>query len=235
MESGILAWSPEGVVCLHMLPAVADMESEHDYLLKVLLIGDTCVGKSTLLLRYADHEWRDGLDATIGVDFKICTHKIQDKIVKMQIWDTAGQERFRTIVSSYFRGAHGVIVCYDITDRQSFVNVGMWVAESKRYTDACLLLVATKADLEAERKVSLEEGQQLAEGLQVGFVETSSKKDINVQDAFQTLCCKALDHACKAKPSKPATGVVLDHRLPSSGAGDGSPPAGHAGIGCCGP
>eukprot|EP00409_Alexandrium_fundyense_P004604 CAMPEP_0185903514 /NCGR_PEP_ID=MMETSP0196C-20130402/2775_1 /TAXON_ID=2932 /ORGANISM="Alexandrium fundyense, Strain CCMP1719" /LENGTH=152 /DNA_ID=CAMNT_0028622585 /DNA_START=1 /DNA_END=459 /DNA_ORIENTATION=+ len=139
----------------------------------------------------------------------------------MQIWDTAGQERFRNIVSSYFRGAHGVIVCYDITDRQSFENVRMWVGESRKYTDGRLLLVATKADLEAERKVAPEEGRQLAEELEVGFVETSAKKDVNVQEAFEALCSDAVDHISKLKPCHAqANGIALDNRLPASGAGE---------------
>merc|ERR1712006_60493 len=97
--------------------------AEYDYLFKLLLIGDSGVGKSCLLLRFADDTYTESYISTIGVDFKIRTINLDGKCVKLQIWDTAGQERFRTITSSYYRGAHGIIVVYDVTDRETFNNV----------------------------------------------------------------------------------------------------------------
>merc|ERR1711966_349389 len=98
------------------------MKPDYDYLFKLLLIGDSGVGKSCLLLRFADDKWTDSYISTIGVDFKIRTIELDGKTIKLQIWDTAGQERFRTISSTYYRGAHGIIVVYDITDNESFNN-----------------------------------------------------------------------------------------------------------------
>merc|ERR1711869_194809 len=107
-------------------PAMANT-AEYDYLFKLLLIGDSGVGKSCLLLRFADDTYTETYISTIGVDFKIRTIEIEGKVIKLQIWDTAGQERFRTITSSYSRGAHGIIVVYDITDEDSFTAVARWI------------------------------------------------------------------------------------------------------------
>ncbi|GER29223.1 RAB GTPase homolog 1A [Striga asiatica] len=138
------------------------MSSEYDYLFKLLLIGDSSVGKSCLLLRFADDSYVDSYISTIGVDFKIRTVEIDGKTSKLQIWDTAGQERFRTITSSYYRGAHGIIsngsdsvlIVYDVTEMESFNNVKQWLNEIDRYANdsVCKLLVGNKCDL-VESKV----------------------------------------------------------------------------------
>lgn len=134
---------------------------EYDYLFKLLLIGDSSVGKSCLLLRFADDAYVDTYISTIGVDFKIRTVELDGKSVKLQIWDTAGQERFRTITSSYYRGAHGIIIVYDVTDMESFNNVKQWLSEIDRYASdsVCKLLVGNKCDLVDSKVVDTEEAK----------------------------------------------------------------------------
>uniref|UniRef100_A0A452XJJ5 Uncharacterized protein n=1 Tax=Aegilops tauschii subsp. strangulata TaxID=200361 RepID=A0A452XJJ5_AEGTS len=163
--------------------------SEYDYLFKLLLIGDSSVGKSCLLLRFADDAYVDTYISTIGVDFKIRTVELDGKSVKLQIWDTAGQERFRTITSSYYRGAHGIIIVYDVTDRESFNNVKQWLSEIDRYASdsVCKLLVGNKCDLVDSKVVDTEEAKAFAESLGMNFLETSAKEAINVETAFLTM------------------------------------------------
>jgi Ras-related protein Rab-1A len=172
------------------------MAAEYDYLFKILLIGNSASGKSSLLLRFADDVFTESFISTIGVDFKIKTMEIGGKVVKMQIWDTAGQERFRTITSSYYRGAQGIMVVYDVTDRESFNNVGMWFKEVERYAgeNVSRMLVGNKIDLATYRAVTTEEGAAFADALsgqavsgqavKVPFMETSAKKNTNVEEAF---------------------------------------------------
>lgn len=165
------------------------MDQEYDYMFKILLIGDTNVGKSCLLLRFADDTYTGSFISTIVVDFKIRTIEVDHKIIKLQIWDTAGQERFRTITSSYYRGAHGIIVVYDVTDKESFNHVPEWLNEIDKY--ACenvnKLLFGNKSDLTAKRVVSTEQGKEFAESQGIEFLETSAKEATNVEQAFLTL------------------------------------------------
>jgi len=165
------------------------MNPEYDYLFKMLLIGDSGVGKSCLLLRFADDTYTESYISTIGVDFKIRTIELEGKTVKLQIWDTAGQERFRTITSSYYRGAHGIIVVYDVTDRDTFEHVKQWLQEIDRYANEHVnkLLVGNKSDLEDKRQVSKEEGQAFADEHGIKFLETSAKDASNVEPAFQEM------------------------------------------------
>ncbi|XP_057518616.1 ras-related protein RIC1-like isoform X2 [Amaranthus tricolor] len=165
------------------------MNSEYDYLFKLLLIGDSGVGKSCLLLRFADDAYLESYISTIGVDFKIRTVEQDGKSVKLQIWDTAGQERFRTITSSYYRGAHGIIVVYDVTDQESFDNVKQWLNEIDRYASDSVnkLLVGNKCDLTENKVVSYEMGQAFADEIGIPFLETSAKSATNVEQAFMAM------------------------------------------------
>jgi len=166
--------------------------SEYDYLFKLLLIGDSGVGKSCLLLRFADDTYTESYISTIGVDFKIRTVELDGKTIKLQIWDTAGQERFRTITSSYYRGAHGIIIVYDITDVESFNNVRQWLFEIDRFASEHVnkLLVGNKSDLVNKRVVTKETATEFAEGLGIPFLETSAKNSTNVEEAFLTMAAQ---------------------------------------------
>jgi len=165
------------------------MNSEYDYLFKLLLIGDSGVGKSCLLLRFADDTYTESYISTIGVDFKIRTIQLDGKTIKLQIWDTAGQERFRTITSSYYRGAHGIIVVYDVTEIESFNNVKQWLHEIDRYASEGVnkLLVGNKSDLISKKQVDAEAAKSLADSLSIPFLETSAKSATNVEQAFMTM------------------------------------------------
>merc|ERR1740122_114103 len=168
---------------------MSTMNPEYDYLFKLLLIGDSGVGKSCLLLRFADDTYTESYISTIGVDFKIRTFEQDGKTVKLQIWDTAGQERFRTITSSYYRGAHGIIIVYDVTDKESFNNVKHWFQEIEKYAADGVnkLLVGNKCDLSSKKVVQYDEAKELADSLAIQFMETSAKNSHNVEQAFQTM------------------------------------------------
>lgn len=165
------------------------MNNEYDYLFKLLLIGDSGVGKSCLLLRFADDTYTPDYISTIGVDFKIRTIELDGKTIKLQIWDTAGQERFRTITSSYYRGAHGIIIVYDVTDQESFNNVKQWLQEIDRYATGGVmkLLVGNKADLSDKKVVEYTVAKEYADSLEIPFLETSALSSTNVEQAFYTM------------------------------------------------
>jgi len=178
------------------------MQAEYDYLFKLLLIGDSGVGKSCLLLRFADDTYTESYISTIGVDFKIRTIDLDGKTIKLQIWDTAGQERFRTITSSYYRGAHGIIVVYDTTDLESFNNVKQWLHEIDRYASENVnkLLVGNKSDLTSKRAVSFDQAKEFADSLGIEFIETSAKNSTNVEKAFMMMASQ-IKARYKSQPS----------------------------------
>lgn len=187
------------------------MQAEYDYLFKLLLIGDSGVGKSCLLLRFADDTYTESYISTIGVDFKIRTIDLDGKTIKLQIWDTAGQERFRTITSSYYRGAHGIIVVYDTTDLESFNNVKQWLHEIDRYASDNVnkLLVGNKSDLTSKRAVSFDQAKEFADSLGIEFVETSAKNSTNVEKAFMMMASQIKARYKPVTATNTATGVNL--------------------------
>eukprot|EP01066_Platyproteum_vivax_P008845 Platyproteum_vivax@DN3815_c0_g1_i1.p1 len=183
------------------------MNPDYDYLFKLLLIGDSSVGKSCLLLRFADDTYTDSYISTIGVDFKIRTIDLDGKTVKLQIWDTAGQERFRTITSSYYRGAHGIIIVYDVTDKDSFQHVKNWINEIDKYATESVnkLLVGNKCDLASKKVVSYDEGKELADSLGIRFLETSAKNAHNVEQAFNVMASEVKARvSTQVQPPKPS-------------------------------
>ena len=153
------------------------------------MIGNSGVGKSCLLLRFTEDSWSESYVTTIGVDFKIKTLDIESKSVKLQIWDTAGEERFRNIVSSYYRGAHGIMMVYDITDLEIFENLNSWLNEIANNDSEHVfkILVGNKCDMEKDRKVTYQQGEEFAKEHKMFFFETSAKDSINVQEAFETM------------------------------------------------
>ncbi|KAI3854115.1 hypothetical protein MKW98_028400 [Papaver atlanticum] len=157
------------------------------YLFKVVIIGDSAVGKSNLLSRYSRNEFNIHTKATIGVEFQTQSMEIDGKEVKAQIWDTAGQERFRAVTSAYYRGAVGALIVYDITRRTTFDSVGRWLDELNIHSDTTIarMLVGNKSDLGNIRDVSVEEGKSLAEAEGLFFMETSALDSTNVRTAFE--------------------------------------------------
>ncbi|KAJ2642601.1 GTP-binding protein, partial [Coemansia sp. RSA 1694] len=169
--------------------AASQKNTSYDYLMKLLLIGDSGVGKSCVLLRFSDDSFTPSFITTIGIDFKIRTIELDGKRIKLQIWDTAGQERFRTITTAYYRGAMGILLVYDVTDERSFNNIENWYKNVEHYASEGVnkILIGNKCDIEGSRAVSKESGQKLADELGIKFLETSAKSNTNVDDAFITL------------------------------------------------
>ena len=157
---------------------------DYQYLFKLIIIGDSGVGKSCILLRFAEDTFSEYYVSTIGVDFKIRTVESNGSLIKLQIWDTAGQERFRTITASYYRGAHGIIVVFDLSDPESFSNVKQWLIESDHYSRQCIskTLVGNKSDL--KRYVSTDEASNYAESMGMNYIETSAKNADNIDTLF---------------------------------------------------
>lgn len=164
-------------------------EAEPDYLLKIILIGDSGVGKTNLLSQFISKQFSDDTKTTIGVEFATKSLTIDGKVVKAQIWDTAGQERYRSITSAYYKGANGAMILYDITSSVSFASVNRWLQELRDSTDPniAIMLIGNKNDQEELRSVRLDEGKNLAEGKNMMFLETSAKAASNVDEAFMEL------------------------------------------------
>ncbi|KAL2916249.1 GTP-binding protein [Polyrhizophydium stewartii] len=163
--------------------------ASYDYLIKLLLIGDSGVGKSCLLLRFSDDSFTPSFITTIGIDFKIRTIELDGKRIKLQIWDTAGQERFRTITTAYYRGAMGILLTYDVTDERSFNNIRNWIRNIEQHASEGVnkILIGNKCDILEKKVISKEQGQALADEYGIKFLETSAKSNIGVEEAFFTL------------------------------------------------
>ncbi|KAL1821364.1 hypothetical protein DCAR_0417783 [Daucus carota subsp. sativus] len=162
-------------------------EDEYDYLFKLVIIGDSGVGKSNLLSRFTRNEFNLESKSTIGVEFATKTLDFDSKVIKAQIWDTAGQERYRAITSAYYRGAVGALLVYDVTRRNSFENVERWLKELRDHTDQniVVMLVGNKSDLRHLVAVSTEDAKDLAERESLYFMETSALEATNVEKAFK--------------------------------------------------
>lgn len=165
------------------------MAKTYDYLFKLLLIGDSGVGKTCVLFRFSEDAFNSTFISTIGIDFKIRTIELDGKKIKLQIWDTAGQERFRTITTAYYRGAMGIMLVYDITNEKSFENIRNWIRNIEEHAsqDVEKMVLGNKCDMNDRRMVSKERGEKLAIEHGIKFMETSAKASINVEEAFFTL------------------------------------------------
>ena len=175
---------------------IIDFQQTHKYLFRICLLGDAAVGKTSLLTRFCDDSFKENYNNTIGVDFRVVTLKFKNIISKLHIWDTAGQERFRSLALNYLNNSHGFIFVYDITNKQSFNNVINWInlAYEKNKNSIVNFLVGNKNDKEEERAVTEEEGKNLAEEKKLLFLETSAKKDNNVQKLFYYILYKFLEY-----------------------------------------
>ena len=162
------------------------MDKDYDVLFRIMILGDAGVGKTCLLQRFCDEEFRHSHVYTIGIDFKMKTLSIGNLKVRIQIWDTAGQERYRTITRQYYRKAQGIILAYDITDESSFLNIRKWASDASEYGDEKVqtILVGNKSDREDGRVVSYEDGEALADDYGMAFFESSAYTDSNVTELF---------------------------------------------------
>lgn len=177
-----------------------EAKTDYDYLFKILLIGDSGVGKSSILIRYTDNTYSTNYITTIGVDFKIMTLRMNGYTIKLQIWDTAGQERFRTITKSYYRGAHGIMLVYDVTNNNTFAHIDSWMTDVLLHsgTNAKVLLIGNKIDSPL-RVVDSYIGENYASDNDMIFVETSAKSGDNIRDAFRLLTEKLLNEKIDTK------------------------------------
>ncbi|KAL9616176.1 MAG: hypothetical protein Q9160_008929 [Pyrenula sp. 1 TL-2023] len=194
---------------------------EYDFLFKVVLIGDSGVGKSNLLSRFTRNEFNLDSKSTIGVEFATRSIQVDAKTIKAQIWDTAGQERYRAITSAYYRGAVGALLVYDISKHQTYDNVTRWLKELRDHADSniVIMLVGNKSDLKHLRAVPTDEAKQFASENNLSFIETSALDASNVELAFQNILTeiyrivssKALDNGDGGQnPIQSGTKITLD-------------------------
>jgi len=175
-----------------------------------MLIGDSGVGKTCLLVRFKDNTFLSGsFISTVGIDFRNKVVNVDGAKVKLQIWDTAGQERFRSVTHAYYRDAHALLLLYDVTNKTSFDNIRAWLAEINEYAqeDVVIMLLGNKCDMTAERLVRTEDGERLAKEYNTAFMETSAKTGMNVELAFMAVA-RDLKMQKTRKPNEPKFNVA---------------------------
>ena len=162
---------------------------EYDLLFKLILIGDSCVGKSNILLKYLKNQFNENSKTTVGVEFGTKNIIINNKRIKIQIWDTAGQERYRSITSAYYKGAKGALIVYDITRKNTFDNIDKWITDLKLNgdKDICIIILGNKSDLIDKREINKNDGIKKAEMYKIAFLETSALNGDNISKAFDEL------------------------------------------------
>jgi len=186
---------------------------------RLLTLGDSGCGKSSLLLRYTQNEFSHEYMPTIGIDFRLKTVELDGRVVKVQVWDTAGQERFRTITVNYYRGAHGIALVYDVTNINSFTNIRKWLSDVHSYADpnVNVVLIGNKCDLSTDHVVDKAKGQELADEYSIKFFETSAKADVNVQAAFNSLVQQVVTRQFAAANNNPNVRLANEKKASSSG------------------
>jgi small GTP-binding protein len=170
-------------------------KQSYDHLFKLLFIGDSGVGKTCILNRFADDSFNSSFISTVGIDFKMKTLELEGKTIKLQIWDTAGQERFYAVTSSYYRGAMGIMIIYDVTNGKSFDSVRKWLRniDDNGKEDVIKVIVGNKCDMADERVVSTERGREIAEHYGIPFIEVSAKAGINISKAIHDITRRILE------------------------------------------
>ena len=164
-------------------------DDSYDLLYKIIIIGDSNVGKSNILSRYTKDQFQGNSKATVGVELGTKFVKVEGVGAKLQIWDTAGQERYRSLTSSYYKGCHGCFIVYDITNEQSFESINTWYEQAVKEAgkEVSIILVGNKCDLENERKISKEKGEEKARSMNASFFETSALSKVNIDDIFKEI------------------------------------------------
>ena len=164
-------------------------DENYDLLYKIIIIGDTCVGKSNILSRYLRDEFKEDSKSTVGVELGSKFLKVKGVGAKLQIWDTAGQERYKSITSAYYKGSHGCFIVYDITSETTFENVDKWFEQAQKEAskDVSVILVGNKCDLENDRKIPREKGEEKAKNMNCPFFETSALSKIKIDDIFNEM------------------------------------------------
>ncbi|GMM34530.1 Rab family GTPase [Saccharomycopsis crataegensis] len=193
----------------------------YDMIMKLLLVGDSGVGKSCLLLRFVEDKFNPSFITTIGIDFKIRTIEVNGKRIKLQVWDTAGQERFRTITTAYYRGAMGIILVYDVTDERTFANVRTWFSTVNQHAndDAQLMLVGNKSDETDNRAITKQQGESLAKELNIPFIEASAKTNENVDEIFFQLATLIQDKVSQDQLNNDGRGSLNVNKAAGAKAG----------------
>jgi small GTP-binding protein len=172
-----------------VIEEVTSPEVKEDFKIKIVVVGDSGVGKTNLIKRFISNEFSENIKATIGVEFMSKTYRINKHLFKIEIWDTAGQERYKSITAVYYKGAKGALVVYDTTDQTTFDNIDKWMQEIKDKTskDIKLMIIGNKIDLKEEREVKNEEALKKAQSFGIPLMETSALDTTNVKEAFNDL------------------------------------------------
>ena len=207
--------SEEGEEKIIIEEAESNSQKEN-YKFKVVVVGDSGVGKTNLIKRFINNEFKSDSKATVGVEFLSKNFIINNEIFKIEIWDTAGQERYKSITSAYYKGAKGAFVVYDLTRRATFTNIEKWIGELKTCgnEDVFILLIGNKCDLKSERQVTKDEAAKKAEQLKISYCETSALDGKNIEYAFDTVveevAKKNSSDNNEVRNEKNSKGVTLD-------------------------